>query len=92
MTLAPRFCGSHLLQLSLGDLDLDRLVNLLGMAPAVVGVVFDRGREQSVYEGGLAQSGLTGDHDSESRTALGHDLVTLVGELPEGLVLIALSL
>ena len=45
-----------LLKLSLGDLDLDRLVNLLGMAPLVVCVVLDCGREEGIDECSLAQS------------------------------------
>ena len=47
-----------LLQLGLGDLDLDRLVDLLLVAALVVGVVLDGGREQRVDEGRLAQPGL----------------------------------
>ena len=48
-----------LLQLSLGDLDLDGLVDLLLVAALVVGVVLDGGREQSVDEGSLSQARLT---------------------------------
>lgn len=48
-----------LLQLSLGDLDLDGLINLLGVALLVVGIVLDGGREQSVDECGLSQSRLS---------------------------------
>ena len=70
-----------LLQLSLGDLDLDSLVDLLRMAAAVVGVVLDGSGEEGVDEGGLAETGLAGNHDSESGTALRNDLVTLVGQL-----------
>jgi hypothetical protein len=44
-----------LLQLGLGDLNLDRLVNLLLMAALVVGIVLDRGGEQRVDEGGLSE-------------------------------------
>lgn len=47
-----------LLQLGLGDLDLDRLVHLLLVAPLVVGIVLDRGREQGVDESCLAQTRL----------------------------------
>ncbi len=47
-----------LLQLGLGDLDLDRLVDLLLVAALVVGVVLDGGGEQRVDEGRLAQPGL----------------------------------
>ena len=72
-----------LLQLGLGDFDLDRLVDLLGVAAAVVGVVLDGGGEEGVDEGRLAQSGFAGDHDGEGGAALGHDFVALVGELRE---------
>jgi hypothetical protein len=47
-----------LLQLSLGDLDLDRLVDLLLVPALVVGIVLDGGGEERVDEGGLAQPGL----------------------------------
>lgn len=47
-----------LLKFSLGNLNLDRLVNLLGMAPLVVCIVFDGGREEGVDEGGLSQARL----------------------------------
>jgi hypothetical protein len=70
-----------LLQLSLGDLNLDSLVDLLRMTAAVVGVVLDGGGEEGVDEGGLAQARLASDHDGESGTALRNNLVTLVGEL-----------
>jgi hypothetical protein len=50
-----------LLQLSLGDLDLDGLVNLLLVSALVVGVVLDGRREQRVDEGGLAQARLSSD-------------------------------
>lgn len=43
-----------LLQFGFGDLDLDGLVDLLGVAAAMVGVVLDGGREEGVDEGGLA--------------------------------------
>ncbi len=43
-----------LLQLRLGDLDLDCLIDLLLVPPPVVGIVLDGGREQRVDEGGLA--------------------------------------
>lgn len=48
-----------LLQLSLCDLNLDSLVDLLSMASAVVCVVLDRGREEGVDEGGLSEAGLS---------------------------------
>jgi hypothetical protein len=47
-----------LLKLSLGDLDLDGLVNLLGMSLLVIGVVLDRGGEERVDESSLAQARL----------------------------------
>jgi hypothetical protein len=47
-----------LLELSLGDLNLHRLVNLLLMAALVVCVVLDCGREEGVDESRLAQAGL----------------------------------
>lgn len=48
-----------LLQLGLGDLDLDGLVNLLRMSALVVCVVLDGGREEGVDEGGLSKSGFS---------------------------------
>ena len=48
-----------LLELSLGDLNLDRLVNLLGVPSAVVGVVLDSGGEKGVDEGGFAEARLS---------------------------------
>lgn len=47
-----------LLQLSLGDLDLNGLVDLLLVPAFVIRVVLDRGGEERVNEGRLAQSGL----------------------------------
>lgn len=47
-----------LLELGLGDLDLDSLVDLLLVSPLVVGIVLDSGGEQGVDEGRLAQTGL----------------------------------
>jgi hypothetical protein len=70
-----------LLQLGLGDLDFDSLVNLLRMTAAVVGVVLDGGGEEGVDEGSLSQARLASNHDSESGTAFRNDLVALVGEL-----------
>lgn len=70
-----------LLKLGLGDLNLNSLVDLLLVTAAVVGVVLDGGGEESVDEGSLAQAGLASDHDSESGTTLGDDLVALVGKL-----------
>jgi hypothetical protein len=48
-----------LLQLCLGDLDLNRSVNLLLVTALVVGVVLDGGREQGVDERGFSQSRLS---------------------------------
>jgi hypothetical protein len=47
-----------LLKLGLCDFDLDSLVNLLLVTAAVVCVVLDGGGEESVDEGGLAETGL----------------------------------
>lgn len=70
-----------LFQLSLGDLDLHGLVDLLGVTAAVVGIVFDGSAEQRVDEGRLSQARFACDHDGERGTALGHNLVALVGKL-----------
>lgn len=43
-----------LFQLSLGDLDLDRLVDLLCMSLFVIGVVLDGRGEEGVDKGGLS--------------------------------------
>lgn len=50
-----------LLQFSLGDFNLDRLVDLLGMAALVVGVVLDGGRKEGVDEGRLSATRLASD-------------------------------
>ena len=47
-----------LLELGLGDLDLDGLVDLLRMTAAVVGVVLDGGGEEGVDEGSLSETRL----------------------------------
>ena len=52
-----------LLELGLGDLDLDGLVHLLLVTSAVVGVVLDGGGEESVDEGGLAETRLASNLD-----------------------------
>jgi hypothetical protein len=70
-----------LLELGLGDLDLDSLVDLLCVTAAVVGVVLDGGGEKGVDEGGLAEARLAGNHDGEGSTALRDNLVALVREL-----------
>lgn len=48
-----------LLQLGLGDLNLNGTVNLLLVTALVVGIVFDGGREEGVDKGSLSQSGLS---------------------------------
>lgn len=53
-----------LLQLGLGDLDLDGLVDLLLVAALVVGVVLDRGGEEGVDKGGLSESRLASNLSS----------------------------
>jgi hypothetical protein len=70
-----------LLQLSLGDLDFDRLVDLLLVPALVIGVVLDGGGEERVDEGGLAQARLASDHNSEGGTPLRDNLVPLVGQI-----------
>lgn len=47
-----------LLQLGLGDLDLDGLVDLLLVAALVIGIVLDGSREKSVDESSLAKARL----------------------------------
>ena len=58
-----------LFQLSLGDLNLDRLVDLLSMSPFVIGVVLDGGGEESVDEGCLSETRLAGNLGSVSHGA-----------------------
>ena len=48
-----------LLQLGLGNLNLDGLVDLLLVSSLVVGIVLDGGGEKRVDEGSLAQTGFT---------------------------------
>ena len=57
-----------LLQLSLGDLDFDRLVDLLLVPALVIGVVLDGRGEEGVDEGGLAQARLAGNLVYKSAT------------------------
>ena len=57
-----------LLQLGLGNLNLDGLVDLLLVSSLVVGIVLDGGREEGVDEGGLAQARLAGNLDNRSVT------------------------
>ncbi|KAH9822081.1 hypothetical protein Tdes44962_MAKER04756 [Teratosphaeria destructans] len=80
-----------LLQLGLGDFNLDGLVDLLRVTSAVVGVVLDGGGEEGIDEGGLAQARLAGHHDGEGGAALGHNLVALVGKLYSTSITIPLS-
>ena len=50
-----------LLELSLGDFNLNRLVHLLVVASLVVGIVLDGGGEERVDEGRLSEARLAGD-------------------------------
>ena len=75
-----------LLQLCFGDFDFDSLVDLLGVAAAMIGVVLDGGGEEGVDEGRLAEAGLACYHDGEGGAAFRNDLVALVGELYSGIV------
>ena len=50
-----------LLKLSLSDLDLHSLVDLLGVTPSMVGIVLDGRREQRVDKGGLSKARFAGD-------------------------------
>lgn len=50
-----------LLKLCLGDLDLDRLVDLLLVSALVIGIVLDGGRKEGVDEGGLSEARFTGN-------------------------------
>jgi hypothetical protein len=52
--MSARTFEKFLLQLSLGDFDLDGLVNLLCVSALVVCVVFDGGREEGIDEGRLS--------------------------------------
>jgi hypothetical protein len=57
-------CGTLeelLLELGLGDLNLDRLVHLLVVSSLVVGIVLDGGGEERVDEGRLSETRLAGD-------------------------------
>jgi len=64
-----------LLQLGLGDLNLDRLVDLLLVAALVVGIVLDGGGEERVDEGCLSESRLASNLESVRRGPRtgGHD-------------------
>ena len=56
--LARRTLEELLLELSLGDLNLDRLVHLLVVSSLVVGIVLDGGGEKGVDEGCLSKTRL----------------------------------
>lgn len=60
-----------LLQLGLGDLNLDRLVDLLLVSSLVVGIVLDGGGEKRVDEGGLSQPGFTSNLSAVSSSSVG---------------------
>jgi hypothetical protein len=64
-----------LLQLGLGDLDLDGAVDLLLVAALVIGIVLDGGGEESVDKGSLSQARLSGNLQTGSlvlKLNLGH--------------------
>lgn len=56
-----------LLELSLGDLDLNSLVDLLGVALFVVCIVLDCGRKECVDERGLSQARFASNLDNCER-------------------------
>lgn len=64
-----------LLQLSLGDFDLHRAVNLLLVTALVVGVVFDSSRKQGVDKGSLSQSRLSSNLYFPPLVSMGHPLL-----------------
>ena len=64
-----------LLELSLCDLNLNSLVNLLMVSSLVVGVVLDGRREKRIDECGLAQARFASNHYREGSTALRNNLV-----------------
>jgi hypothetical protein len=67
-----------LLELGLCDFDLDSLVNLLLVTAAVVCVVLDGGGEESVDEGGLAETRLASNLEDREyfRYATGYMLMS----------------
>jgi hypothetical protein len=65
-----------LLELSLGDLNLDGLVDLLLVAAFVVGIVLDGGREKSVDECSLAQTRLASNLDMIRSAGVQEKLMT----------------
>jgi hypothetical protein len=83
-----------LLELGLGDLNLDRLVHLLVVSSLVVGIVLDGGGEERVDEGCLSEARLAGNleksdcilgmigmasyHYGEGCTALSDNLVPVL--------------
>lgn len=48
-----------LLQLGLGNLNLNRLINLFLVTFLVIGIVLNRGRKEGVDKGRLSQAGFT---------------------------------
>ena len=73
--LEPHTLEELLFQFSFRDLDLNGLVNLLGVSALVVGVVLDSSREKGVDESGLAESRLACHHNSKGSSTLRNDLV-----------------
>jgi hypothetical protein len=66
-----------LFQFSFCDLNLDSLVNLLGVSSLVVGIVLDGGGEKGVDEGSLAESRFASHHDSKGSSTLRDNLVPI---------------
>lgn len=69
-----------LLELGLGNLNLDSFINLLVVAALVVGVVFDGGREECVDEGRLSEARLASnlvrlDNEVYGRSSSGHTMI-----------------
>lgn len=58
ISFTQRTLEELLLQLGLGNLDLDGLVDLLLVTALVIGIVLDRGREEGVDECSLAKTRL----------------------------------
>lgn len=72
-SLVVRTLKKLLFELGLGDFNLNSLVNLLLVPALVIGIVLDRGREESVDKGRLAQAGFTSDLQREAKLANQHD-------------------
>ena len=70
-----------LLELGLGDLNLDSLVHLLVVSSLVVGIVLDGGGEEGVDEGGLAQARLANKHHCESEALATRLEMPLIGQI-----------